>query len=97
MTGVQTCALPDLEKASGQVREQLLAAMEMPIETEEQKAAKIAAVKDIYAALEVGEEAKQEIERLHGQAMNYIAQLGLPQEKADMLVNYAKKLIGRTK
>ena len=85
------------EKASGQVREKLFAAMAMPIKTEEQKEAKIAAVKAIYAALEVGEEAKREIERLHGQAMDYIAQLGLAPEKADMLINYAKKLIGRTK
>ena len=85
------------EKASDSVREQLLAAMEMPIETEEQKAAKIAAVKDIYAALEVGEEAKQEIVRLHAQAMDHIAQLGLEPEKAALLENYAKKLIGRTK
>ena len=85
------------EKATGEIREQLLAAMEMPIETEEQKAAKIAAVKDIYAALEVGEEAKQEIIRLHAQAMNHIAQLGLAPEKAALLENYAKKLIGRTK
>ena len=85
------------EKASGQVREELFAAMAMPIETEEQKEAKIAAVKAIYAVLEVGEEAKREIERLHGQAMDYIAQLGLTPEKADMLINYAKKLIGRTK
>ena len=85
------------EKASGQVREELFAAMAMPIETEEQKEAKIAAVKAIYAALGVGEEAKKEIERLHGQAMDYIAQLGLAPEKADMLINYAKKLIGRTK
>ena len=85
------------EKASGQVREELFAAMAMPIETEEQKEAKIAAVKAIYAALEVGKEAKREIERLHGQAMDYIAQLGLAPEKADMLINYAKKLIGRTK
>ena len=85
------------EKASDAVREQLLAAMEMPIETEEQKAAKIAAVKDIYAALEVGEEAKQEIVRLHAQAMDHIAQLGLEPEKAALLENYAKKLIGRTK
>ena len=85
------------EKATEQVREQLLAAMEMPVETEEQKAAKIAAVKDIYAALEVGEEAKQEIIRLHAQAMNHIAQLGLAPEKAALLENYAKKLIGRTK
>ena len=85
------------EKASDSVREQLLAAMEMPIETEEQKAAKIAAVKDIYAALGVGEEAKQEIVRLHAQAMDHIAQLGLEPEKAALLENYAKKLIGRTK
>ena len=85
------------EKASDAVREQLLAAMEMPIGTEEQKAAKIAAVKDIYAALEVGEEAKQEIVRLHAQAMDHIAQLGLEPEKAALLENYAKKLIGRTK
>ena len=85
------------EKASDAVREQLLAAMEMPIGTEEQKAAKIAAVKDIYEALEVGEEAKQEIVRLHAQAMGHIAQLGLEPEKAALLENYAKKLIGRTK
>ena len=65
--------------------------------TDEQKAAKIAAVKNIYAALEVGEEAKQEIIRLHAQAMGHIAQLGLEPEKAALLENYAKKLIGRTK
>ena len=85
------------EKASEEMREQLLAAMEMPVETEEQKAAKIAAVKDIYGILGVGEEAKQEIVRLHSQAMEYIAQLRLAAEKAVLLENYAKKLIGRTK
>jgi geranylgeranyl diphosphate synthase type II len=85
------------EKATGQMREQLLAAMKMPIESDEQKTAKIAAVKDIYAALEIGEEAKQEIIRLHNQAMGHIAQLGLAPEKAGLLENYAKKLIGRTK
>ena len=85
------------EKAEGQVREQLLAAMKMPVETDEQKEAKIAAVKEIYAAMEVGEEAKQEIIRLHDQAMGYIAQLGLAPEKAALLENYAKKLIGRSK
>ena len=85
------------EKASGQIREELLAAMAMPIETEQQKTAKIATVKDIYAVLEVGEEAKQEIIRLHGQAMGYISQLGIVPEKAALLENYAKKLIGRTK
>ena len=85
------------EKASEQVRQELFAAMAMPVDTEQQKEAKIAAVKAIYAALGVGEEAKQEIVRLHGQAMDYIAQLDLAPAKADMLINYAKKLIVRTK
>ena len=85
------------EKASEQVREQLISAMALPIETEEQKEANIAAVKAVYASLEVGEEAKQEIIRLHAQAMSYIAELGLAPEKAALLENYAKKLIGRTK
>ena len=85
------------EKASEQTREQMLSAMAMPIETEEQKAQKIAAVKAIYADLELEGEAKQEIIRLHNQAMDYISQLGLEQEKAALLENYAKKLLGRAK
>ena len=85
------------EKAPDAVREQLLAAMKMPIESDGQKTAKIAAVKDIYAALGIGEEAKDEIVRLHAQAMEHISLLGLAPEKAALLENYAKKLIGRTK
>ena len=84
------------EKA-GEMREDLLAAMAMPVHTGEHRSAKIDAVKGIYDRLGVGEEAKQEISRLHDQAMGYIAQLGLVSEKAALLENYAKKLIGRTK
>jgi geranylgeranyl diphosphate synthase type II len=85
------------EKASAQTREQLLAAMDMPTETEEQKVQKIAAVKEIYAGLGLEEEAKQEIIRLHNQAIGYISQLSLAPQKAEMLENYAKKLLGRAK
>ena len=85
------------EKASATLKEQLHAAMSMPIETEEQKAEKIATVKAIYAELGLEEEAKQEIARLHNQAMGCIAQLGIEPEKAALLENYAKKLIGRAK
>ena len=84
------------EKA-GESRAELLAAMEMPVETAEGRSAKVEAVKKIYDRLGVGEEAKQEIIRLHNQAMGYVAQLGLEPEKAAHLENYAKKLIGRTK
>ncbi len=85
------------EKADEQTRGQLLAAMEMPVGTDEEKAAKVAAVKEIYASLDVEEEAKQEIARFHGQAMEYAAQIGLAPEKSALLEDYAKKLIGRSK
>ncbi len=84
------------EKA-GESRAELLAAMEMPVETAEGRSAKVEAVKNIYDRLGVGEEARQEIIRLHNQAMGYVAQLALEPEKAAHLENYAKKLIGRTK
>lgn len=84
------------EKA-GDMKGNLLAAMAMPVETTEQKDAKIQAVKAIYDTLEVGEEAKQEIIRLHDMAMDCITELGLEPGKAALLENYAKKLIGRAK
>ena len=84
------------EKA-GDMKGHLLAAMDMPMNTDEEKNAKISTVKDIYDALGVGEEAKQEIARLHGQAMESVAALELPADAAALLHNYASKLIGRNK
>jgi geranylgeranyl diphosphate synthase type II len=85
------------EKATDQTRRQLQDAMAMPVDTEDQKAEKIATVKAIYAGLGVQDEAKQEIARLHNQAMSYISQLCIEPQKAALLENYAKKLIGRAK
>ena len=85
------------EKASEEIRERLLAAMGMPVCNDEEKAAKIAAVKDIYAGLGIDEDAKQEIIRLHNSAMAYISQLSLTPEKEARLRNYAGNLLGRTK
>ena len=84
------------EKA-GDLRPELLAAMGMPMETEEQKAEKIAAVKKIYGQLGLEEEAKQEIIRLHNEALGYVAQLNLAPEAEALLKGYAEKLIGRNK
>ena len=86
-----------LEKASEAERVALHHAMEMPLETEQEKAEKIAAVINIYEALGIKEDAKQEIVRLHEQAMGYIAQLGLSEEAITPLRNYATALIGRNK
>ena len=84
------------EKA-GDLREDLTKAMAMPVATEEEKAAKISRVKDIYSKLGVGEDAKEEIKRLHTQAMSHIAALDLTAEKAATLHNYAAALISRNK
>ena len=84
------------EKA-GDLRDSLTAAMAMPIATEQEKAAKISAVKDIYEKLGVGDDAKEELQRLHNQAMGHIDALGLTEEKASTLRNYAATLLGRNK
>ena len=84
------------EKA-GDMREELLDAMDLPMNSEEQKMAKVEAVKRVYDILGVGEEAKQEIIRLHSQALGYVSQLGLAPEAEALLQNYAAKLIGRNK
>ena len=86
-----------LEKASDSEKVALHHAMEMPLETEQEKAEKIAAVINIYEALGIKEDAKPEIVRLHEQAMGYIAQLGLSEEAITPLRNYATALIGRNK
>ena len=84
------------EKA-GDLRESLTKAMEMPIGTDEEKAAKISTVKDIYEKLGVGDDAKEEIQRLHALAMSHIESLNLTEEKSAALRNYAATLLGRNK
>ena len=69
----------------------------MPVGTEAEKAAKIAAVKAIYEELGVGEEAKREIERFHNLALDSVSALGLPEASTECLHRYAKALLGRTK
>ena len=84
------------EKA-GDLRADLLAAMDIPVTSEEHKAAKIEAVKGIYDALDISNEAQQEIARLHAQALGYVSQLNLAPEAEAILHNYASTLIGRNK
>ena len=84
------------EKA-GERRPELLEAMAMPIETDEEKAAKISKVIGIYDSLGIGEDAKNEIIKLHAQALAHVETLDLRPEAAGALENYAKNLIGRTK
>ena len=70
-------------------------AMAMPVETEEQKTAKIKAVKDIYVRLGVDKMAEEEIVRLTDEALQYAESLDLGNVRFEMLKRFADKLIGR--
>ncbi|MGM9749356.1 MAG: polyprenyl synthetase family protein, partial [Candidatus Cryptobacteroides sp.] len=76
-------------------KEELLEAMEMPVDTVEQKNAKISKVKGIYDRLGVGDDAKAEIARLHGNAMKYAEKLETGGIRYEMLHRYANNLLGR--
>lgn len=83
-----------LEKAG---TERFAEALAMPVGTEEEKQAKISAVKAIYEELGIGDEAMKEIQRFHEQALGYAGQLGLGKIRYEMLHRYADMLLGRRK
>ncbi len=79
-----------LEKTSE--KKAFLEAMELPAETPEQKAAKIAKVKAIYVACGVDKDAKAEIVRYSERAMEAVKDF-----QAESLRDFAEKLVGRAK
>ena len=83
-------------------KDALLRAMELPVETADQRAAKIAAVRAIYDAASVGEDARAEVRRLSNEALAAIdgidAAIGLPGTAAyDALRDFADRLVSRAK
>ena len=85
-----------IEKA-GDLEPDLRAALEIPVQSGEHRQAKIEAVKNIYDKLGIGEEAQQEIKRLHSQAMESVEKLNLGMIRSEMLHRYADMLLGRRK
>ena len=79
-----------LEKTSD--KKAFLEAMELPADTPEQKAAKIAKVKAIYVACGVDKYAKAEIVRYSERAMEAVKDF-----QAEPLRDFAEKLVGRAK
>lgn len=83
-------------------REALLKAMELPVGTADERAAKIAAVRAIYDAAGVGEDARAEVRRLSDEALAAVsgldAAIGLPGTAAfDRLRDFADRLVSRAK
>ena len=74
-----------------------LAAFSLPAETPEQRAAKIAAVKDIYLQCGVDRDAKDEIVRFTDRALKAVSELGFGPLKLEVLHRFAERLVGRAK
>ncbi|MBP5488592.1 MAG: polyprenyl synthetase family protein [Bacteroidales bacterium] len=81
-----------LEKTSD--KKAFMEAMDIPSNTPEEKAAKIATVKAIYTENEVDKDAKAEIVRYSDRALDAVRGLSLP---LDALKDFAEKLVGRAK
>lgn len=84
-------------KASDEELAALKVAMDLPVGSDEEKAAKVATVKALYEKSGVEEEAKLEIARLHASAMENVSCLNLSAEGYAALHRYAETLIGRKK
>ena len=84
------------EKAEGGALSDLQKAMTMPVDTEQEKAAKISMVKGLYQELGVGHDAQYAILRLNSKALESASKV-CDQARFDVLRYFAEKLIGRTK
>ena len=82
-------------KACSLAPEEMEKALSMPVDTPEEKAAKIAAVKAIYTRLGVDEMAQNEIVSLTDDALQSVESLNLGKVRFEMLKRFADKLVGR--
>ena len=85
-----------LEIATPGQRDAILEAMEMGIDTEEERGEKVACFRNIYSALGVDEDAKYEIIRLSNKALSYVSS-SLRGIRLETMKRFADKLVGRTK
>lgn len=72
-------------------------ALRMPVATEEEKDAKIEALRRLYVEAGIDVMVKSEIERIHAEAMEHVHSLPVGEEGHEKLRNYAAALIGRAK
>lgn len=78
-------------------RANLLDAISMPTQTEQQCEDKIARVRDIYLKYNIDADAKAEISRLHSEAMSFAGKLPLSKLRLQMLSRFADSLLLRAK
>ena len=78
-------------------KEEIFEAMAMPSGTDEEKSAKILAVKDIYNRLGVDDDARDEVARLTTLAMDAALKVNVNSVRMEMLRRFADSLVSRAK
>ena len=84
-----------LEKSDD--KEEIYEAMAMPVDTPEQRAAKLSAVKAIYNRLGVDTDAKEEVSRLTTLAMDSALKVSVNNVRMEQLRRFADSLVARAK
>lgn len=84
-----------LEKAPD--RQRLFDLMALPVDTQEQKDAKIAGVKAVYEELGVADDARSEVVRFSARATDALRDVHLGPIRIEALRRFADKLVGRAK
>lgn len=85
-----------LQVATPSQKASILEAMDMPVDTEEERGEKIACFRNIYTTLEVDEDAKYEILRLSNKALSF-ASKACRGVRYETLRRFSEKLIGRSR
>ena len=78
-------------------KERFLAALGAKAETDEEKAAKIRTVRDMYVSLGVDTDAKNEIVRFSRKAIDAVRDMGFDEGRMKLLEDFVEKLVGRAK
>ncbi|MCI1640328.1 MAG: polyprenyl synthetase family protein [Bacteroidales bacterium] len=84
-------------KLADVTKKALAKAMEMPVDTEEQRISKIAEVKGLYMELGIDEDAKYEILKLNDKALESAGKVNVGKVRVAELNRFAGKLIGRAR
>lgn len=85
-----------LEKSDDALRSRILDVAQLPVLTTEEKACKIASMKELYSKLHIEEDAKYEIIRLTEQALGYASAV-CSGVRHELLRRFADRLVGRVK
>ena len=84
-----------LEKTAD--KQAFLTAFAAKADTPEEKARKIAAVKEIYSSVDVGRDAKAEVVRFTDKALRAAANADFGTQETEILQRFAESLVGRAK